>query len=99
MGRTYKEYLNEKLKDPEIKKEWDELEPEFQLIRMMIKARDERHLSQRQLSDMTGITQADISKMESGEANPTLQTLKRVAEGLGMKLELVFTPLTGMRNA
>ena len=99
MGRTYKEFLNEKLKDPEFKKEWDELEPEYQLIKAMLRARDEQNISQRQLSDITGITQADISKMESGEANPTLQTIKRIAQGLGMKLELVFTPMSGMKKA
>ncbi len=94
MGRTYREFLKEKLENPEFKKEWDELEPEYQLIRTMIHARDEKNMSQRQLSDITGITQADISKMETGEANPTLQTLKRIAKGLGMRLELVFTPMT-----
>lgn len=99
MGRTYKEFLNEKLKDPEFRKEWDELEPEYQLIKAMLHARDEQNISQRQLSDITGITQADISKMESGEANPTLQTIKKIAQGLGMKLELVFTPMAGMKRA
>lgn len=93
MGRTYREFLNEKLKDPEFKKEWDEMEPEFQLIKAMLKGREERRLSQRELAERTGITQADISRMESGEANPTLDTLKRIAEGLGMSLNLSFTPL------
>ena len=92
MGRTYKEFLNEKLKDPEFKKEWDELEPEFQLIKAMLRAREQQHLSQRQLSERTGITQADISKIETGEANPTLQTLKRLAEAMGMSLQIDFRP-------
>lgn len=98
MGRTYNEFLSEKLNDPAFKKEWDELEPEYQLIRAMLNARDEQHISQRQLAAKTGITQADISKIESGEANPTLQTLKRLAEGLGMRLELNFRPLVGMKQ-
>ena len=99
MELTYRQVLKEKMKNPEFRKEWDELEPEFQLIKAMLKARDEQNLSQRQLSDMTGITQADICKMESGEANPTLQTLKRIARGLGMRLELVFTPLVEANQA
>ncbi|MBR5790068.1 MAG: helix-turn-helix transcriptional regulator [Lachnospiraceae bacterium] len=98
MGRTYREFLNERLQDPKFKKEWDELEPEYQLIRALINARDEKNISQRQLSEITGITQADISKMESGEANPTLNTLKRVAQGLGMRLELSFKPLVGIEK-
>ena len=90
--------MNERLQDPKFKKEWDELEPEYQLIRALINARDEKNISQRQLSEITGITQADISKMESGEANPTLNTLKRVAQGLGMRLELSFKPLVGIEK-
>lgn len=94
MGRTYKEFLDEKLKDPEFKKEWDELEPEFQLIKALLQGREEQNLSQRQLADRTGVTQSDISKIESGEANPTLETLKKLAKGLGMNLSISFTPIT-----
>ena len=94
MGRTYKEFLDEKLKDPEFKKEWDELEPEFQLIKAMLQGREEQNLSQRQLADRIGVTQSDISKIESGEANPTLETLKKLAKGLGMNLSISFTPIT-----
>ena len=94
MGRTYREVLADKLKDPEFKAEWEAQEPEFQLIKAMLDARTEQNLSQRQLSERTGITQADICKIESGEANPTLQTLKRLAAGLGMTLELKFKPVS-----
>ena len=94
MGHTYKEILAEKMKDPEFKAEWEAQEPEFQLIKAMIDARTEQNLSQRQLSERTGITQADICKIETGEANPTLHTLKRLAAGLGMSLELSFKPIS-----
>jgi ribosome-binding protein aMBF1 (putative translation factor) len=93
MGRTYKEFLDEKLKDPKFKKEWDELEPEYQLIRAMLDARQEQHISQRQLADRTGITQADISKIENGDANPTLETLKKLAAGLGMRLCITLSKI------
>ena len=89
---TYKEALNRRLQEPEFKKEWDSLEPEFQLIKAMLDAREKQGLTQRQLSEKTGITQADICKMENGEGNPTIQTLKRLADGLGMTLTLAFTP-------
>ena len=92
MGRTYREFLDEKLQDPEFKREWNELEPEFQLIRALLNGREEQQISQRQLSERTGIAQADISRIESGNANPTLDTLKRLADGLGLTLTLLFTP-------
>ena len=92
MGRTYKEFLDEKLKDPAFKKEWDALEPEYQLINAMLKGREEQNLSQRQLAEKAGITQADVSKIESGNANPTLETLKKIAAGLGKNLQISFVP-------
>ena len=89
---TFREGLEEQLKDPEFKAEYEALEPEYQLISAMISAREEQNISQRQLSERTGIAQADISRIETGDGNPTLQTLKRIADGLGMKLEIVFKP-------
>lgn len=88
----YRKYLNKKLKDPEFKKEWDELEPEYNLIRAMIIARKKKHLTQKQLATITGIDQADISKIETGNANPALSTLKRIADGMGMLLKIDFVP-------
>ena len=51
-----------------------------------------RGLTQEQLADVTGIHQTNISKLESGTANPSLRTLKRLAAGMGMKLKLEFVP-------
>ena len=53
---------------------------------------EEKGMTQKQLSDITGITQADISRLESGTANPSLRTLKRLAAGMGMALKLEFVP-------
>lgn len=54
-------------------------------------SRDTAGMTQKQLSEITGIYQGDISKIERGLANPSLSTLKRLADGLGMKLEIGFT--------
>ena len=96
---TFRESLEEELKNPEVRAEYEALEPEYQVIRAMIRAREEQKISQRQLSERTGIAQADISRIETGNGNPTLKTLQKIAEGLGMKLELVFTPLPSVGNA
>ena len=92
MGKNFRETLNEQLRDPEFKAEWDALEPERQLMRAIVEGRDEQALTQKQLSEMTGITQADISRFENGTGNPSLRTLKRLAEGLGMSLKVEFVP-------
>lgn len=88
--RRFEDYLNEKLKNPEFKKEYDALEPEFAIIQAMIDARKESGLTQKELSERTGIAQSDISKLERGNANPSLRTLQRLAEGMGMKLKIEF---------
>ncbi len=92
MGKNFRETLNEQLWDPEFKAEWDALEPERQIMRAIVEGRDEQALTQKQLSEMTGITQADISRFENGTGNPSLRTLKRLAEGLGMSLKVEFVP-------
>ena len=92
MGKNFRETLNEQLRDPEFKAEWDALEPERQIMRAIIEGRDKRDLTQTQLAEVTGITQADISRFENGTGNPSLRTLKRLAEGLGMSLKVEFVP-------
>lgn len=92
MGKNFRETLNEQLKDPEFRAEWEALEPELQIIRAIIEGREERDLTQKQLAEATGIAQADISRLENGTANPSLRTLKRLAAGLGMTLKVEFVP-------
>ena len=53
-------------------------------------ARKARNISQVELSKKTGIIQADISRIENGKANPTLDVLKRLAEALEMKINISF---------
>ncbi len=86
----YKDYKEKVLKNPEIKKEYDALQPEYDLIQAMIDARISENITQKELSERTGITQADISRIENGTRNPSLAMLKRLAEGLGMQLRLEF---------
>ncbi len=89
----FKDFLAEQLKDPEIRAEYDALEPEFSLMQAMIDARKSSGLTQKQLSERTGIAQSDISKLESGNGNPSLRTLERLAKGMGMRVQIEFKPL------
>ena len=89
---SYKDYKENALQDPNLKREYDALQPEYDLIQAMIDVRKKQNITQKQLSGMTGITQADISRIENGTRNPSLSMLKRLAEGLGMRLKLEFVP-------
>ena len=90
----FSEYKERKLQDPEFRKEYDALESEFDIIQAMIDARKQSGLTQKELAERTGINQADISKLENGTANPSIRTLRRLADGMGMKMKLVFEPLS-----
>ncbi len=88
----FRSYLEKQMQDTEFKKEWDASQPEYDLIRAIVEARKTRKLTQKQLAKKTGIDQSDISKIETGNANPSLSTLKRLAEGMDMILKLEFIP-------
>lgn len=92
MGKNFRETLDEQMKDPEFRDEWEVLEPERQIIRAMIEGRERGDLTQQQLAEITGIQQSDISRLENGTGNPSLRTLKRLAAGMGMRLKLEFVP-------
>jgi DNA-binding XRE family transcriptional regulator len=93
MGENFRDFLNEQLQDPEFKREYDSLDAEYQVINAMIHARKASKITQKQLSEKTGIAQSDISKIENGNANPSLKTLERIASGMGMKMKIEFVPL------
>lgn len=63
-----------------------------EIIQALIEARRTLGMTQKELSELTGIAQGDISKLENGNANPSLKTLQRLADGMGMKLKLEFVP-------
>ncbi len=88
----WKDFLNEQLQDPELKKEWEDIQPEMDVIRAIMEARISQNLTQKELAKRTGINQADISKLENGTRNPSLKLLKRLADGMGMTLKIEFVP-------
>ena len=92
MGKNFRETLNEQMKDPEFRAEWEAQEPERQIMHAILEGRQNCNLTQEQLAQVTGINQANISRLENGTANPSLRTLKRLAEGMGMELKLEFVP-------
>lgn len=90
MMTNYEKYFAEQMRNEEFRKEYEALEPEFAIIQAIIDARQETGLTQRELSERTGIAQSDISKLENGNANPSIRTLKRLAEAMGKQLKISF---------
>ena len=90
---SYKDYKKRALQNSEVKAEYDALQPEYDIIQAMIDARVQQNMTQKDLSTKTGITQADISRIENGIRNPSLSMVKKLAHGLGMQLKLEFVPM------
>lgn len=90
MKDDFQKYLDEQLNDAEFRKEWESLEPEFTIMQAIINARNSAGLTQKELSVRSGISQGDISKLENGNANPSVKTLKRLAAAMGKTLKIEF---------
>lgn len=88
----FDDFLREQLSDPEFRAEYEALQPERAVMQAIIDARQTTGLTQKELSERTGIAQGDISKMERGNANPSIRTLQRLATGMGMVLKIEFVP-------
>ena len=80
--------------DPEVVKALQENEFEYQVIREFIKARLEKNITQKQLADLVGTQQSNISRLESGNYNPSLDFLHKVAKALDKRIQLNLVKLT-----
>lgn len=83
-------YLKNALKNPKIKTEYDKLEPQFAPIEAILEARVKKGITQAQLASKVGTKQSAIARLESGNANPSIGFLQKLAEALGKKLVIRF---------
>ena len=96
----FQKYLDQALKTVEIPSETDE-EHVFEydvfseISEQLIEARNNTGITQKELAQKTGLTQALISRIESGKSHPTIETLKRIADGLGLRLVVSLEEFEG----
>lgn len=74
--------------NPEVALELEKNELEYQLIAEVIRARIERNLTQKELADLIGTKQSNISRFENGNSNPSIDFLKKIADALDKKIEI-----------
>jgi len=84
----HRDFKAQLLKDPKVRQEYEALEPEFRLIRDVLLRRSELNLSQVQLAKLVGTRQPAISRLERGDGNITISTLRRVADALDADLDI-----------
>lgn len=89
---TWKQFRKELMADPEVKKAYEDLQPEFAIVQAIIDARVKKKISQEELARRMGTGQAVISRLENANAKPSLSLIKRLANALGLKVEIRFTP-------
>lgn len=87
---THEEVKKRLFADPEVKRLYDELEPEFALIRAVLDKRLAKKMSQAELARRVGTKQSAISRLESGGSNPSFKFLQKVAKALDAKLHISF---------
>ncbi len=79
-------------KRPEVKVEYEKMQPEIEFIRELVNAREKQNISQKDLAKLIGTGQARISKIENGVANPSLKVMTKIAEALNMELHISMKP-------
>ena len=84
----FKKYLAQQMEDPAFAAEYEAQRPEYEAIRAVIAARLACNMTQKELAEKTGIRQSNISRIENGSASPTIDTLARIAAGLGKQLKI-----------
>lgn len=87
----FNDYLEQALdNDSMLKKEYDSLQPEYEIIEKLIRVRCEQNLTQKQLAEKCGIRQSNISRLERGKINPTIKFLQKIANSLDYDLVIEF---------
>ncbi|MBR5970066.1 MAG: helix-turn-helix domain-containing protein [Lachnospiraceae bacterium] len=93
MKKSDLDILTEELmEDPDFREEYHRIQPEMDIKRALMQARIDAGMTQVQLSEATGISQADISRLENGTRNPSLGLLKRLADAMNATLRIEFVP-------
>lgn len=83
---SFDEMKKDLLEDDEFKSEYEKLKPRYEAIEQIIRARKEQNMTQAELAKRVGTQKSNISRLESGKYNPSLDFLTKVSEALGKSL-------------
>ncbi len=89
-GISFEEMKDDMLKDEEFKIEYEKLKPRYEAIEQIIRARKEQNITQAELAKRVGTQKSNISRLESGNYNPSLDFLVKIAESLGKKISVTL---------
>lgn len=83
-------FKNEQMKDPDFRFEYERTRPDFEIMRALIDARLSSGMTQKELSERSGVRQSNISRIENGTCSPSISTLRALAAGLGKTLSITI---------
>lgn len=89
-GISFEEMKSDMLKDEEFEIEYEKLKPRYEAIEQIIRARKEQNITQAELAKRVGTQKSNISRLESGNYNPSLDFLAKIAESLGEKISVTI---------
>ncbi len=89
--KDWQKFKKELLKNPAVKQEYDKLAPEYKLAAELLRARLSKKLTQTEVAKRAGVSQVIVARLESGNSNPTVETIEKVGKVLGKRLKLVGT--------
>lgn len=78
------------MKDSEFKSEYEKLKPRYDIISELIEARTNQNITQEELAFRVGTKKSNISRLESGTYNPSLDFLIKVSRALGKELQITL---------
>lgn len=78
------------MKDEEFKDEYEKLKPRYDIISQIIDERSKQSITQEELALRVGTQKSNISRLESGTYNPSLDFLVKVAHSLGKEMQIVL---------
>ncbi len=91
IGRPFREGLDQlHAEDPELRREFERLGPRYAVIEELIKARRHRNMTQAQLAEKMGVTQGVVSRWESGNYSPRLETIAAAAQAMDYRVDIRF---------
>lgn len=87
---SFDDIKSELLLDKDFKEEYDRLKPRYEAIEQIIRARKELNITQAELARRVGTQKSNISRLESGNYNPSLDFLIKISYALGKDLKVEF---------
>ena len=85
---SFEDFKKDLLKEEEFRCEYEKLRPRYEVISQIMEARVEQNMTQAELAKRVGTQKSNISRLESGNYNPSLDFLIKVAKSLGKEISI-----------